>query len=104
MQQKELAKKIKIAMVDSGINQESLAEKLKTAQQVVSNWITGRRNPKMDSLKKIAKATGKPLSFFIEDSDSAANQNDSSKALEIAQKYIAKLEEELAQYKAKEKK
>lgn len=60
-------KKIKQAIKESGYTQEKFAKKIKTDQSMISQWIIGKRNPKESSLKKIANATGKPLSYFIDD-------------------------------------
>lgn len=67
MNQKDLAKKIKKAMIDAGLNQKDLARKLNITQVQISQWIIGNRNPSLSSLKKIAAATGKPLKYFLED-------------------------------------
>jgi Predicted transcriptional regulators len=67
MYEKVNGSKIKKAIKDAGFTQEELAKKIKTNRVVVSNWIRDIRNPKMESLEKIAKATGKPLEYFISD-------------------------------------
>jgi repressor LexA len=57
--------KIKKAMDEAGLNQTDLAERLNIQQSMVSHWLRGARNPSINSLKKIAKAVKKPLSYFI---------------------------------------
>jgi transcriptional regulator with XRE-family HTH domain len=59
--------KIKVAMFEAGLTQKELAAMLGVKQQLISKWITGILNPKLQSLKKIAEATGKPLNFFLGD-------------------------------------
>lgn len=72
---KETVKKIKKAMLDKGLNQSSLADKLGVPRSVISNWFNGTRNPKIENIKKIADALQVPLSNFIEDDDFEINNN-----------------------------
>lgn len=60
--------KLKIAMLQSGLNQVSLAKKLGIQAGSVSKWMTGENNPKISTLEKIAKATGKPVNYFFDNS------------------------------------
>ena len=69
-------KQIKIAMAEMGLNQTSLAKKVGVKPNTVSQWLTGTNSPKMDTLKKVAKATGKPVNYFFDNStDVKGNQN-----------------------------
>lgn len=69
-------KQIKIAMAEMGLNQMSLAKKVGVKPNTVSQWLTGTNSPKMDTLKKVAKATGKPVNYFFDNStDVKGNQN-----------------------------
>ena len=61
-------KQIKIAMAEMGLNQTSLAKKVGVKPNTVSQWLTGTNSPKMDTLKKVAKATGKPVNYFFDNS------------------------------------
>jgi transcriptional regulator with XRE-family HTH domain len=63
-----VSNKIKKALLKAELTQKDLADKLGVSQQLISNWINGFRNPKSLSLKKISKATGVPLNFFLENS------------------------------------
>lgn len=63
--EEEVVKKIKIAMAEMGLNQTSLAKKLGVKPNTVSQWLTGTNAPKTDTIKKIAKATGKPINYFF---------------------------------------
>ena len=60
--------KIKNAMKEAGLTQENLARKIGVKQSEISRWVIGKRVPKLSTLKKISAATGKPLSFFVENS------------------------------------
>lgn len=73
MTEKEFVKKLKVALAEAGLNQTELAEKMGIKKQSVSNWFAGYRNPKLQTLKKIAKATGKPLSYFFDNSTNLGN-------------------------------
>lgn len=63
----EVVKKIKIAMLEKGFNQTTLAKKLGVKPNTISQWLTGTNSPKLDTLKKIAHATGKPTNYFFAD-------------------------------------
>lgn len=61
----KVGEKIRQAMREANLTQRKLAEKLGITNPVVSVWITGKRNPKPDTIRRIAEATGKPYSFFV---------------------------------------
>lgn len=63
----KLGEKIRQAIKEAGLTQQKLADKIGTTNPVVNVWVTGKRNPTTASLKKIADATGKPYSFFMEE-------------------------------------
>lgn len=50
----------------SGWTQERLAEELGVTQAAVAHWENGRRNPSVETLKKVAAALGVPLMKLIE--------------------------------------
>lgn len=62
--------KIRKAMKEAGFTQKGLAEHLGIKQPSVGSWLSGRRNPTVTTLKKIAAATGKPLNYFFDASTS----------------------------------
>jgi transcriptional regulator with XRE-family HTH domain len=63
-----VGKLIELAMAEKELTQEQLAEKLGIRQSMISQWVNGKSNPKTATLKKISKATGMPLNFFLENS------------------------------------
>lgn len=65
---KNIIKKIKIAMAEMGLNQTTLAKKLGVKPNTVSQWLTGTNTPQMATLKKVAQATGKPVNYFFDNS------------------------------------
>lgn len=71
----EFVKKLKLAMLESGFNQVTLAKKLGILPGSISKWMTGENNPKMDTLKKVAKATGKPVNYFFDNSTDVKGNN-----------------------------
>lgn len=64
----DFIKKLKLAMLESGLNQTKLAKKLGLAPNSVSQWFLGQSNPKFSTLEDIAKATNKPLNYFFDNS------------------------------------
>ena len=66
-EEKTIGEKIRQAIKEAGLTQQKLADKIGTTNPVVNVWVTGKRNPTTSSLKKIAAATGKPYSFFVEE-------------------------------------
>jgi transcriptional regulator with XRE-family HTH domain len=65
--------KIKEALKTADINQSKLANNLGITRSMISNWISGQRNPSLKSLDKISKATGVPLKFFLDSSENIGN-------------------------------
>ena len=62
-----IGEKIRKAIKEAGLTQQNLADKLGITNPVVNVWIQGRRTPNIENLKKIAAATGKSYSYFIEE-------------------------------------
>lgn len=58
-----LKNKIKHLLLEQGLSQSDLANKIGVHRQVLTNWLNGTRNPKIENLKKIAKA----LNISVED-------------------------------------
>ncbi len=58
-----IGKRIKFARKNAGLTQTELAEKLGISYQGIAQWETGKRNPKIESLQKIANA----LSISVEE-------------------------------------
>lgn len=69
MGKNKVAERIKEAVKNKGLTQQAFAKKYGFGESIVSKWLSGARNPSLSSLKKISKATDKPLSFFIEAQD-----------------------------------
>lgn len=59
----DIGSKIKEIRIKKGITQKELAEKLGTSQQNLAQYECGKRNPKLETVKKIADA----LNVFMSD-------------------------------------
>ncbi|MDR1926860.1 MAG: helix-turn-helix transcriptional regulator [Endomicrobium sp.] len=66
MYRNTVGKKIRQAVRETGFTQQNFARKIGIGESLISDWAGGKRNPSLTSLKKIAKATNKPLSYFID--------------------------------------
>ena len=106
MSSKKTMKAIQQAVKEAGFTHEAFAKKIGVGQTMISQWVSGARNPSLSSLKKISEATGRPLSFFIENSGNTqiGNNNivgsgNNSDTIDILKKYIGKLEAEIKDLK-----
>lgn len=61
---RELAKRLKAAMAESGLSGSDLARICRVTPQAVSGWRSNGRIAK-SHLQTIAEATGKPLEYFL---------------------------------------
>lgn len=66
--EKDFIKKLKLAMLESGLTQTDLAKKIGITQSSINKWIDGTNNPKLSTLEKVAQATGKPVNYFFDNS------------------------------------
>lgn len=93
---KKFIEKLKIALLQSGLNQVSLAKKLGIQAGSVSKWMTGENNPKISTLEKIAAATGKSVNYFFDNStDVTGDHNVVQSSVEKADKIHLEKELEL---------
>lgn len=63
-----MGEKIRETRVNMGLTQQQFADRLgldsTSGYKVVSKWETNVNNPSVESLKKIADVSGKPISYF----------------------------------------
>ena len=59
-------KQLKKIIIEKGISQQDFAAKLGVGKAMISQWITGTRNPSLTSLKKIAQTLNISLNYFLE--------------------------------------
>ncbi len=62
-----LARRIAAARVGAGLSQAGLAKHVHLSQSDISKFENGHKEPGLDTLRGIATATDKSLSYFIED-------------------------------------
>lgn len=71
-----IIKKIKIAMIESGFNQVSLAKKMGKTHSAINKMLNGGSTITMENLEKIATLTKRPINYFFDNStDVEGNQN-----------------------------
>lgn len=85
----EYIKKIRL---EKGLSQKELGEKLGVSQQMIGQWETGKTNPKLETIHKIADALNVPLFELMGfDGSIRVNLNPERERLnEEVQKIIAK--------------
>src|SRR5688500_4451502 len=92
-QKAEVATRIKSARAAKGWKQKHLAAQVSVEPITVSRWERGATTPDFDALALIAEATGKPLSYFLGEDDSAAARapslDSAAERLEAAAERIA---------------
>ena len=69
-----LQTKLKHRLLDLGITQKELADKMGVHKQVIANWLNGSQNPKRENIKKLCEILDLPLSFFYEEIDTSTVQ------------------------------
>ena len=61
----DLGERIRSARASKGWKQKHLAAELQVEPITVSRWERGATTPDLDVLNRVARATGKPVSFFV---------------------------------------
>ena len=59
--------KVKAYCKENGITIARFAQSCDLSPMVIYLWATGKRDPKTGSLRKLAKGTGLPASYWLED-------------------------------------
>ncbi len=70
---------LKKIMFEKSFTQQKLADELGIAQEMISRWINGVRNPSFNSIKKIAAVLDVPADCFIEKPITTAENNTANK-------------------------
>lgn len=63
----DLGKRIRLAREERGWKQKELARAVHVEPMTVSRWERGINTPDIETLRLIANATQKPLSYFVEE-------------------------------------
>src|SRR5437764_8121708 len=66
-EKKRVGERIKAARADKGWKQKHLAAEVDVEPITISRWERGATTPDLDVLRLVAQATGRPLSFFVEE-------------------------------------
>lgn len=61
----DLPSPIRAARIAAGMTQQQLADALGVAQQSVTRWETGEREPRVSTLKRIAAALGCDITALL---------------------------------------
>lgn len=59
-----LGSRIRLARLQLGLDQLELADQLGVTRNTVSEWETGKAEPRITTLRRLAAVSGKPMSFF----------------------------------------
>ncbi len=69
-------KNFKRIIAEKGFTQAELAGKLGIDQAVISHWITGTRNPSLNSLKKVSDALDISFNFLLKEAGLTEKKED----------------------------
>lgn len=61
-----IGRRIKIARVAAGLEQQQLAEAVGVRRNTMSNWESGRTEPSASHFVRLARIVGQPLDWFAE--------------------------------------
>src|SRR3954447_20447121 len=67
----EVGERIREARASRGWKQKHLAAEVEVEPITVSRWERGATTPDLDVLRLVADATGRPLSYFVDESGAA---------------------------------
>lgn len=65
----EIGRKLQKAREEAGLSQEELAKKLGCTQASLSNYELGKRRLYLADLQRIGNLLGKPVTYFLENSE-----------------------------------
>jgi transcriptional regulator with XRE-family HTH domain len=92
--QEEIGQRIKQAREESGFTQAELADKIDVATaQSISRYERGETEVSAKRLRRIAEATGKPLSFFVLEPGDEVSPEEKQNILEA----VDKLQDDVAE-------
>jgi transcriptional regulator with XRE-family HTH domain len=94
-EKKQLGERIKTARAGKGWKQKHLAAEVSVEPMTVSRWERGATTPDLDVLRLVADATGRPLSFFVDEAPAAEPGVDLSQRVDRLEQSFARVEEKL---------
>lgn len=62
-----ISQKIRYARTEAGLSQKDLAAQLQLSDKAISSYEVGRAQPGIEVLRDIGQATGRPVTYFIDD-------------------------------------
>ncbi len=99
-QKAEVAARIKEARAEKGWKQKHLAARVSVEPITISRWERGATTPDFDALALVAEATGKPLSYFLEDGRQASQELPLAEAAQRIEAAAERIEAALAELRA----
>ena len=79
------ARNLKSLMEDSGSTQEDIAQICGTSQQAVSEWLTGKKYPRMDKVQAILDHFNIPMTTLVNDGKSQPSYYTDPETARLAQ-------------------
>ncbi len=90
----DLGDRIRAARAEKGWKQKHLAAEVSVEPITVSRWERGATTPDLDVLGLVAEATGKPLSFFVDQAPSTVGGQPLGDAADRIEAAAARIVEE----------
>jgi transcriptional regulator with XRE-family HTH domain len=88
-----LGDKIRNARTTAKLSQKELGEKIELTDKAVSAYEVGRAQPSVEVLRDIGTATGRPVTYFIDDEKS--DEIDLAMRIKSIEKELADIKKEL---------
>jgi len=88
-----ISQKIRYARTEAGLSQKDLAAQLQLSDKAVSSYEVGRAQPGIEVLRDIGQATGRPVTYFID--DEGVEEIDFTVKIKNIEKELAKLKKAL---------
>ena len=86
----QIGRKLQKAREEMGMSQEELAKMLGYTQSSLSNYELGKRRLYLSDLKKVCEILGKPITYFLEDSDDQQTDEDNLATI-LTQQYLKEI-------------
>lgn len=88
-----IGQKIRYARTEAGLSQKELANKLQLSDKAISTYEVGRAQPGLEVLKDIGQATGRPVTYFID--EERAEEIDFAVKIKLIEKELAGIKQAL---------
>jgi transcriptional regulator with XRE-family HTH domain len=91
----QLGERIKAARAGKGWKQKHLAAEVDVEPITVSRWERGATTPDLDVLRLVAEATGRPLSFFVDQAPAVETPPELPQRVDRLEQSLARVEQKL---------